>query len=64
MKLFIKYNPSRNKKLAESDWTQFNDVELDDKEEWKTYRQSLRDLPANVEINFEKTLDDYIPKSP
>ena len=34
--------------LKESDWTQFTDSPLTDskKDEWKTYRQSLRDLPA------------------
>ena len=34
--------------LRESDWTQFTDSPLSDskKTEWKTYRQSLRDLPA------------------
>ena len=36
----------RNRLLAESDWTQFNDSPLSDskKTEWKTYRQSLRDI--------------------
>ena len=34
--------------LRESDWTQFTESPLTDskKNEWKTYRQSLRDLPA------------------
>ena len=38
----------RNILLRESDWTQFTDSPLTDskKNEWKTYRQSLRDLPA------------------
>ena len=38
----------RNILLRESDWTQFADSPLTDskKTEWKTYRQSLRDLPA------------------
>ena len=36
----------RNAKLAESDWTQAADSPLSDskKNEWKTYRQSLRDI--------------------
>ena len=36
--------------LSESDWTQFTDSPLPDskKTEWKTYRQQLRDLPANT----------------
>lgn len=38
----------RNKLLAESDWTQINDVVLADKDEWKTYRQALRDLPETT----------------
>ncbi len=39
----------RNELLKESDWTQSNDCPLSDskKAEWVTYRQSLRDLPAN-----------------
>jgi hypothetical protein len=35
--------------LQESDWTQFNDSPLSEskKTKWATYRQELRDLPAN-----------------
>ena len=40
----------RNQLLTESDWTQIGDVVLADKEEWKTYRQALRDLPS-VSVN-------------
>ena len=38
----------RDTLLRESDWTQFTDSPLSEskKNEWKTYRQSLRDLPA------------------
>ena len=38
----------RDTLLRESDGTQFTDSPLTDskKTEWKTYRQSLRDLPA------------------
>jgi len=38
----------RNVLLRESDWTQFTDSPFTDtkKDEWKTYRQKLRDLPA------------------
>jgi len=39
---------NRNRLLAESDWTQNRDVVLSNDAEWKTYRQALRDLPANV----------------
>jgi len=39
---------NRTGKLEHSDWTQFTDSPLTDskKEEWKTYRQALRDLPT------------------
>jgi hypothetical protein len=44
----------RNKRLLASDWTQLPDViNLHDDvwlNNWKTYRQALRDLPANVDI--------------
>lgn len=38
----------RNFHLATSDWTQFGDSPLTEekKEEWKVYRQELRDLPS------------------
>ena len=36
----------RNQLLAETDWTQIGDVVLANKEDWKTYRQALRDLPS------------------
>ena len=36
----------RNKKLADSDWTQFADSGAD-ATAWATYRQSLRDLPSS-----------------
>jgi|TARA_R100000479_G_C6245930_1_gene150601 hypothetical protein len=36
----------RNKKLADSDWTQLADSGAD-ATAWATYRQSLRDLPAS-----------------
>ena len=44
----------RNELLKESDWTQVNDCPLSDskKQEWATYRQSLRDLPStNQSVN-------------
>ena len=37
----------RNIKLKESDWTQSPDVPETLKAKWVTYRQALRDLPAN-----------------
>ena len=36
----------RNQLLAESDWMANSDVTMSDA--WKTYRQELRDLPANT----------------
>tara|TARA_R100001086_G_C11753695_1_gene236120 strand:- start:14 stop:460 length:447 start_codon:yes stop_codon:yes gene_type:complete len=36
----------RNDKLAETDWLANSDVTMSDA--WKTYRQALRDLPANT----------------
>ena len=35
----------RNSRLAETDWMANSDVVMTDG--WKTYRQALRDLPAN-----------------
>lgn len=37
---------NRNEKLAASDWRASSDLTMSD--EWKAYRQSLRDLPANT----------------
>ena len=34
--------------LADSDWRLLEDSGVTNKEEWKTYRQALRDLPANT----------------
>lgn len=39
---------NRNRLLVESDWTQSRDVVLSNDTDWKTYRQALRDLPANT----------------
>ncbi len=46
--------------LQESDWTQFNDSPLSEAEKtkWATYRQELRDLPANnPNPKWEKNAD-------
>ena len=39
----------RDSLLVSSDWTQYNDSPLSDevKTEWATYRETLRNLPAN-----------------
>ena len=41
--------PNRDSLLSESDWSQMSDSPLSasKKAEWATYRQALRDLPAN-----------------
>jgi hypothetical protein len=36
----------RNALLASSDWTQLADVPIANRAAWATYRQALRDLPA------------------
>ena len=43
----------RNRRLAETDWTQSRDVTLANDAEWKTYRQAMRDLPATTEPKLE-----------
>ena len=47
----------RDKLLAETDWTQLKDIDLDIIRErnWKNYRQALRDLPAKS----NPKLDDF-----
>ena len=45
----------RNRKLAECDWTQFNDSPLTDekKTKWQTYRQALRDITDGFDNDTE-----------
>ena len=49
-KAFDILRKARNKKLLECDWTQFPNSPLSEtkKQEWDTYRQALRNLPANT----------------
>ena len=51
---------TRNDLLIASDWTQVNDSPLTDakKAEWATYRQALRDLPA--EYSDSDDIDDVV----
>lgn len=44
---------TRNRLLAQSDWTQAADSPLsaEKRAEWATYRQALRDLPATQDVN-------------
>ena len=46
--LFKILRETRDVLLSESDWTQSRDVTLSNDADWKTYRQALRDLPANT----------------
>ena len=43
----------RNSLLMETDWMGFSDVTLSD--EWKTYRQELRDIPASNTVYKDVT---------
>lgn len=43
----------RDNLLTETDWRAFPDVTMSD--EWKTYRQSLRDIPASNTIYADVT---------
>ena len=51
----------RNRLIAETDWTQLKDINLDiiRERDWKNYRQALRDLPAksNPKLNEYGKLD-------
>lgn len=54
----------RNVKLNECDWVMMSDVTLDNIEEWKTYRQALRDLPANAVDTSGNFVDIVFPNDP
>ena len=45
---FTLLRAERNRLIAETDWTQLKDIDLDIIRErnWKNYRQALRDLPS------------------
>ena len=47
----------RDSRLAESDWTQYNDSPLSGskKTEWATYRQALRDITESTQSIFSVT---------
>ena len=51
----------RNALLSETDWTILPDSPLsaDKQAEWKTYRQKLRDLPANTSEPYLSTTTRY-----
>tara|TARA_Y100000389_G_scaffold5752_1_gene5513 strand:- start:197 stop:880 length:684 start_codon:yes stop_codon:yes gene_type:complete len=48
-KSWVAFRNERDKKLSETDWTQTNDIGLENEEEWVAHRQALRDLPANTQ---------------
>ena len=60
----------RNKLIAETDWTQANDIPFSTskKEEWQAYRQQLRDLPANsspkLDSNYNLDLTSFTWPTP
>jgi hypothetical protein len=41
----------RNLLLLESDWTQLNDAQIGNKSEWTYYRQELRDITNNLNVD-------------
>jgi hypothetical protein len=45
---------TRDGKLAECDWTQLSDSQVD-KAVWATYRQALRDVPAQTGFPYDIT---------
>ena len=51
----------RNRLIAQTDWTQLKDIDLDfiRERDWKNYRQALRDLPAksNPKLDSVGNLD-------
>ena len=49
----------RNQKLSETDWMANSDVTMTDK--WKTYRQTLRDLPQNFSPIIDIITEDGYP---
>jgi len=56
----VELRAERNKKLAETDWTQSRDVTLTNDAAWQTYRQSLRDITDSA-----TSLDDVTwPEKP
>jgi hypothetical protein len=52
---WVKVRADRNLKLTRSDYTQMSDAPLttQEKSDWATYRQALRDLPQNTANPFD-----------
>ena len=47
----------RDKLLAACDWTQSRDLTLSNDDDWKTYRQALRDLPVSASPKLDSNGD-------
>lgn len=60
------FRSKRNYLLASSDWTQIPDVQLTEsqKEQWRVYRQTLRDLSENITDPKPLALDLEHPSWP
>lgn len=41
---WVEVRSRRNQLLLESDWTQLSDAQIANKDDWKVYRQNLRDI--------------------
>lgn len=56
----------RNSRLYDSDWSQAVDSPLSDekKAEWRTYRQSLRDIMANLPADLDDPANVSWPAQP
>ena len=50
----------RDRRIAESDWTQLPDVPEATKTAWQAYRQALRDVPGN----YTNMIDVVWPTKP
>jgi len=48
-KPWVAFRNERSKKLTETDWTQTNDIIMENETEWNKYRQALRDIPSTTE---------------
>ena len=57
----IQFRKKRNGLLAETDWMANSDVTMSD--DWKTYRQQLRDLPSGLDT-VEKVNAKEFPTKP
>ena len=47
--IITKLRKKRNNLLTRTDWTQTNDIIMENESEWNEYRRALRDLPSTTE---------------